>query len=71
MWVMGTNRMAFPSDPAAMKETLSIITTRANLLLERIHNTRKGMPVMLRQEDEARRLEEHLDAETSHQPTDA
>jgi putative SOS response-associated peptidase YedK len=54
-----------------MEETLSIITTRANLLLERIHNTRKRMLVMLRQEDEARRLEEHLDAETSHQPTDA
>ncbi len=71
MWVMGTNRMAFPSHPAAMKETLSIVTTRVNLLLERIQNTRNRMPVMLRQEDEARWLEEHPDAETSHQPADA
>jgi len=63
--------MAFPSHPAAMKETPSIITTRANLPLERFHNTRKRMPVMLRQEDEARWLEEHPDAETSHQPADA
>jgi len=31
-----------------MKETFSIITTRANPLLERIHNTRKRMPVILR-----------------------
>ncbi len=71
MWLMGTNQMAFPYDPAAMKETLSVITTRANLILERIHNTRKRSPAMLRQEDEARCLEEHLDAETSHQPPDA
>ena len=63
--------MTFPSDSAAMKRTLSIIATRANLPLERFHNTRKGMPVMLRQEDEGRCLEEHLDAETSHQPPDA
>ena len=54
-----------------MKETLSIVTTRVNLLLERIQNTRNRMPVMLRQEDEARWLEEHPDAETSHQPADA
>jgi len=63
--------MAFPSHPAAMKETLSIVTTRVNLLLERIQNTRNRMPVMLRQEDEARWLEEHPAAETSHQPADA
>jgi putative SOS response-associated peptidase YedK len=44
-----------------MKETFSIITTRANSLLERIHNTRKRMPVILRQEDEAKWLEKALD----------
>jgi putative SOS response-associated peptidase YedK len=57
--------MTFPSDPAAMKQTLSIVTTRANLPFERIHNTRKRMPVMLRQEDEARWLEDHLDTSSS------
>ena len=67
--VVGTNRMTFPSDPAAMRETPSTITTGANLLLERIHNTRKRMPVMLRQEDEVRWLEE-LGSETSHQHAD-
>ena len=44
-----------------MKETFSVITTRANSLLERIHNTRKRMPVMLRPEDEAKWLEKDLD----------
>ncbi len=44
-----------------VKDTFSIITTRANLLLERIHNTRKRMPVILRQEDETKWLEKDLD----------
>jgi putative SOS response-associated peptidase YedK len=44
-----------------VKETFSIITTRANPLLERIHNTRKRMPVMLRQADETNWLEKDLD----------
>jgi putative SOS response-associated peptidase YedK len=44
-----------------VKETFSIVTTRANPLLERIHNTRKRMPVILRQEDETKWLEEDLD----------
>jgi len=44
-----------------MKETFSIITTRANSLLERIHNTRKRMPVILRQEDEPKWLDNDLD----------
>ena len=44
-----------------VKETFSIITTRANSLLERIHNTRKRMPVILRQADERRWLEKNLD----------
>ena len=47
-----------------MKETFSIITTRANPLLERIHNTRKRMPVILRQEDETKWLEKDLDKTT-------
>jgi putative SOS response-associated peptidase YedK len=44
-----------------VKETFSIITTRANPLLERIHNTRKRMPVILRQADEKKWLEKGLD----------
>jgi putative SOS response-associated peptidase YedK len=44
-----------------VKETFSIITTRANPLLERIHNTRKRMPVILRQEDELKWLDRELD----------
>jgi len=44
-----------------VKDTFSIITTRANPLLERIHNTRKRMPVILRREDETKWLEKDLD----------
>ena len=44
-----------------VKDTFSIITTRANPLLERIHNTRKRMPVILRQEDELKWLNRGLD----------
>ena len=44
-----------------VKYTFSIITTRANPLLERIHNTRKRMPVILRQADERGWLEKDLD----------
>lgn len=43
-------------------ETFSIITTRANPLLERIHNTRKRMPVILKREDEKEYLERNLHA---------
>jgi len=49
------------SKTGEMKETFSIITTRANPLLERIHNTRKRMPVILRRADEKKRLEKDLD----------
>jgi putative SOS response-associated peptidase YedK len=45
-----------------MKNTFSIITTKANPLLEKIHNVRKRMPVILRQEDEGKWLSENLDA---------
>jgi len=44
-----------------IKETYSIITTRANPLLQRIHNTRKRMPVILKQADEKKWLEKDLD----------
>jgi len=43
------------------KNTFSIITTKANPLLERIHNTRKRMPVILKQEDHKRWLNTELD----------
>jgi len=45
-----------------VKNTFSIITTTANPLLERIHNTRKRMPVILKQEDEKKYLDKSLDA---------
>lgn len=41
-------------DTGEAKKTFSIITTRANPLLERIHNTRKRMPVILEREVRAR-----------------
>jgi putative SOS response-associated peptidase YedK len=44
-----------------VKNTFSIITTKANPLLERIHNTRKRMPVILSQEDHQRWLSTNLD----------
>lgn len=40
--------------------TFSIITTQANPLLEKIHNTRKRMPVILKESDERRWLEPEL-----------
>jgi putative SOS response-associated peptidase YedK len=43
--------------------TFSIITTRANALLERIHKTKKRMPVILARPDEARWLETDPEAE--------
>ena len=42
-------------------KTFSVITTQANSLLEKIHNTRKRMPVMLQREKERVWLEENLD----------
>jgi putative SOS response-associated peptidase YedK len=45
-----------------VKSTFAIITTRANPLLERIHNTRKRMPVILKREDENKYLEKDLSA---------
>jgi putative SOS response-associated peptidase YedK len=45
------------------RNTFSIITTRANSLMERIHNTRRRMPVILRQEDEQKWLDSEIDAE--------
>ena len=46
------------------RRTFSIITTRANSLMERIHNTRKRMPVILRREDEQRWLTSEMAAKT-------
>jgi len=45
-----------------VKNTFSIITTRANPLLERIHNTRKRMPVILKRENEKEYLDSSLHA---------
>jgi len=40
--------------------TFSMITTKANPLLERIHNKKKRMPALLRKEDEKRWLNRNL-----------
>jgi putative SOS response-associated peptidase YedK len=45
-----------------VRNTFSIITTKANPLLERIHNTRKRMPVILKREDEKEYLDMNLHA---------
>jgi putative SOS response-associated peptidase YedK len=49
-------------NPAAeeITRTFSIITTQANPLMEKIHNTKKRMPVILRFEDEDRWLNSEL-----------
>ncbi|UCG70270.1 MAG: SOS response-associated peptidase [Thermoplasmata archaeon] len=43
--------------------TFSVITTRANPLLEKIHNKKKRMPALLRSEDEKRWLSPNLSRE--------
>jgi putative SOS response-associated peptidase YedK len=42
------------------KKMFSIITTKANPLMEKIHNTKKRMPVILKREDELRWLNSDL-----------
>lgn len=54
-WVDGSSGLS--------RDTFSIITTRANALMELIHNTRKRMPVILRHEDEKIWLNQDLDRE--------
>ena len=46
-----------------IRKTFSIITTNANLLMAKIHNTKKRMPVILRRENEKRWLSEGLDVD--------
>jgi len=48
-------------DTEEIIKSFSIITTRANSLLEKIHNTRKRMPVILQREDESLWLEDNMD----------
>lgn len=43
--------------------TFSVITTKANPLMERIHNKKKRMPVILRNEDHQAWLSDSLDVE--------
>jgi putative SOS response-associated peptidase YedK len=45
------------------KNTFSIITTAANPLLEKVHNTKKRMPVILHTTDEMKWLNAELDAD--------
>jgi len=53
------------SDPESgeVRNTFSIVTTKANPLLERIHNSKKRMPVILKRDYEARWLDDELDME--------
>jgi putative SOS response-associated peptidase YedK len=55
------------------KYTFSVITTDANPLLEKIHNTRKRMPVILEKADEKRWLrsdQEEADIDSMLKPYD-
>ena len=51
IWDIWTNK-----ETAETLKTFSIITTQANDLLSKIHNTKRRMPVILRPEDERRWL---------------
>ena len=54
------------TDPESERiHTFSIITTRANSLLEKIHNAKKRMPVILPPEKEKLWLQDWLDKETA------
>jgi putative SOS response-associated peptidase YedK len=55
IWDTWTNK-----ENGEMKNTFSIITTRANALLEKIHNTKKRMPVIIQQEREREWLKKDL-----------
>jgi putative SOS response-associated peptidase YedK len=47
-------------DTGEVKDTFSIITTPANELMEKIHNVKKRMPLILNQNDEKTWLEPYL-----------
>jgi putative SOS response-associated peptidase YedK len=51
------------SDTGTMHQTFSIITTKANSLMERIHNKKKRMPVILQKRDYPAWLDDSLDVE--------
>lgn len=53
------DRWINPSTQQILK-TYSVITTKANSLLEKVHNKRKRMPVILRSDDEQRWLTSDL-----------
>lgn len=48
-------------DKEMIKDTFSVITTRANPLMEKIHNTKKRMPVILSPNDEKEYLSPDLE----------
>jgi putative SOS response-associated peptidase YedK len=48
-------------DSGTLVNTFSVITTAANPMMERIHNKKKRMPVILRREDEPKWLSDSLD----------
>jgi putative SOS response-associated peptidase YedK len=54
----------FNLETQAEVKSFSIITTKANSLLEKIHNTQKRMPVILSSEDERDWLQSELAGES-------
>ena len=54
---------AMGSNSRTVHHTFSVITTRANSLMERIHNKKKRMPVILSREDHPVWLSDSLDAD--------
>ena len=59
LWSSWTNR-----ETGEIHETCTIITTKANALMENIHNTKKRMPVVLQQEKWAAWLDNKSTKET-------
>jgi putative SOS response-associated peptidase YedK len=55
IWDTWTNK-----DTDEKYNTFSVITTRANPLLEKIHNKKKRMPAILRQDDERRWMDSEI-----------
>ena len=52
-------------DTGEILDTFTIITTDANPLMEKIHNTQKRMPVILRQADETKWIDPDLPVQVS------
>jgi len=54
-----------------LKKTFTILTCPANEIMEEIHNSKKRMPVLLKQEDEDNWLQGKLDLDILKQPVES